>query len=133
MTLEQGSGIVHIAPGHGLEDYIEGMKYGIDTLSPVDDEGRFTDEFSMMKGIQVFDANPMIIDLLREKKALIKTENIEHSYPHCWRCKKPLIFRATEQWFFTVDHNDLRKLALKCVDDTEWIPSWGEMRFRGND
>lgn len=131
VTLDQGSGIVHIAPGHGLEDYIIGQEYGIETLSPVDDEGRFTDEFAPMKGVQVFDANEKIIDLLREKKALIKTEEIEHSYPHCWRCKKPLIFRATEQWFMMVDHNGLRETALKAVDDTQWIPSWGEMRFRG--
>lgn len=131
VTLEQGSGIVHIAPGHGLEDYIIGLEYGIDTLSPVDDEGRYTDEFEPMKGVQVFDANPMIIELLKTKKALIKTEEIEHSYPHCWRCKKPLIFRATEQWFMMVDHNELRKLAMKAVDDTEWIPAWGESRFRG--
>jgi isoleucyl-tRNA synthetase len=131
VTLEQGSGIVHIAPGHGLEDYIAGMEYGLDTLSPVDDEGRFTDEFPQMKGVQVFDANPRIIELLKTKKALIKTEEIEHSYPHCWRCKKPLIFRATEQWFMTIDHNDMRALAMKAVDDTTWIPSWGELRFRG--
>jgi len=131
VTLDQGSGIVHIAPGHGLEDYIIGLEYGIDTLSPVDDEGRFTDEFARMKGIKVFDANPKIIELLKQQNALIKTEEIEHSYPHCWRCKKPLIFRATEQWFMKVDYNDLRKQALKAVDDTQWIPSWGEIRFRG--
>lgn len=131
VTLDQGTGIVHIAPGHGLEDYIVGLEYGLDTLSPVDDEGKFTDEFELMKGVQVFDANDKIIDLLKSKNALIKTEIIEHSYPHCWRCKKPLIFRATEQWFMTIDHNGLRQKALKAVDETKWIPSWGEQRFRG--
>lgn len=131
VTLDQGTGIVHIAPGHGLEDYLVGLEYGLETLSPVDDEGKFTDEFALMKGVQVFDANEKIIELLKSKNALIKTEVIEHSYPHCWRCKKPLIFRATEQWFMTIDHNELRKKALKAVDETTWIPSWGEQRFRG--
>lgn len=131
VTLDQGSGIVHIAPGHGLEDYIVGLEYGLDTLSPVDDEGRFTDEFSLMKGVQVFEANPKIIELLKSKQALIRTEEIEHSYPHCWRCKKPLIFRATEQWFMMMDHEGLRKNALRAVEETQWIPSWGESRFKG--
>ena len=131
VTLDQGSGIVHIAPGHGLEDYIVGLEYGLDILSPLDDEGRFTDEFADMKGINVFDSNPMIVNMLREKGMLVYTHDIEHSYPHCWRCKEPLIFRATEQWFMRIDHRDMRKLAGKAVDDTTWIPSWGEQRFRG--
>ncbi len=131
VTLDQGTGIVHIAPGHGLEDYIAGMQYGLETLSPVDDEGNFTEEFAPMKGVFVFDSNPKIVDLLREKKALIHTFDIDHSYPHCWRCKKPLIFRATEQWFMMIDHKNLRELAIKATDDTSWIPGWGMMRFRG--
>ncbi|HPQ51850.1 MAG TPA: isoleucine--tRNA ligase [Spirochaetota bacterium] len=131
VTLEQGSGIVHIAPGHGQEDYMVGLEYGIDTLSPVDDEGRFTDEFAPMKGTFVFDANQKIIDLMKQNNTLIHSFEIEHSYPHCWRCKKPLIFRATEQWFFVMDHKNIREHALKAVDSTRWIPKWGEMRFRG--
>lgn len=131
VTLEQGTGIVHIAPGHGLEDYIIGLEYGIDTFSPVDDEGRFTDEFDQMRGVNVFDSNHMIVDLLRERGMLIYTSEIEHSYPHCWRCKKPLIFRATEQWFFKIDHHDMRKKAIGATRTTKWIPSWGEVRFRG--
>jgi isoleucyl-tRNA synthetase len=131
VTLEQGTGIVHTAPGHGNEDYIVGLEYGLDTYSPVDDQGKFTDEFPEMKGINVFDANPKVVELLKQKKALIFTHDIKHSYPHCWRCKKPLIFRATEQWFLKIDHNDMRKKGLKAVDDTKWIPTWGETRFRG--
>jgi isoleucyl-tRNA synthetase len=130
VTLDQGTGIVHIAPGHGMEDYIIGMEHGLEVYCPVDDEGRFTNEFPEMKGVNVFDANPMVIELLKKTGAFVHTGNISHSYPHCWRCKKPLIFRATEQWFFMVDHRDLRKLALKATDDTQWIPSWGEVRFR---
>lgn len=131
VTLEQGTGIVHIAPGHGMEDYIVGLEYGLDVYCPVDDEGKFTDEFPEMKGINVFDSNPMVVELLKKKDALVHTHSIEHSYPHCWRCKKPLIFRATEQWFFMVDHNNLRSIALKATDETRWIPSWGQIRFRG--
>ncbi len=131
VTLDQGTGIVHIAPGHGMEDYVIGLEYGLDVYCPVDDEGRFTSDFPEMQGTKVFDANPMVNELLRKKGALIFTSDIEHSYPHCWRCKQPLIFRATEQWFFLVDHKDLRALALKATDDTQWIPSWGQIRFRG--
>jgi isoleucyl-tRNA synthetase len=131
VTLEQGTGIVHTAPGHGHEDYIIGLEYGLDTYSPVDNQGKFTDEFPEMKGINVFDANPKVVELLKKKNALIFTHNISHSYPHCWRCKKPLIFRATEQWFLKIDHNNMRTLGLKAVDDTRWVPAWGETRFRG--
>jgi isoleucyl-tRNA synthetase len=131
VTLEQGSGVVHIAPGHGYEDYMVGIEYGLDMLSPVDDEGRFNDEFPLMKGTNVFESNKLIIDLLKEKGRLLLSFDISHSYPHCWRCKKPLIFRATEQWFLLVDHKNLRDSAMKAVDATRWIPSWGEQRFRG--
>ncbi|MFA5519286.1 MAG: isoleucine--tRNA ligase [Spirochaetota bacterium] len=130
VTLEQGTGIVHTAPGHGHDDYVVGMQNGLDVLCPVDDKGKFTDEFPLMKGVFVFDANPMVIDLLKEKNALVYESKIEHSYPHCWRCKKPLIHRAAEQWFFRIDHDDMRKKGLKAVASTQWIPSWGEARFR---
>jgi len=131
VTLEQGTGIVHTAPGHGMEDYIVGLQHGLEIFCPVDHQGRYTDDYAPMKGVRVFDANDKVIDLLKEKNALIKVENLDHSYPHCWRCKKPLIFRATEQWFFGMDIKDLRKIGLKAVDQTKWIPSWGESRFRG--
>jgi len=131
VTLEQGTGIVHTAPGHGHEDYITGLRYGLDIFCPVDDNGCFTDEYSPMKGVNVFDANEKIIEILKEKNVLISNETIEHSYPHCWRCRKPLIFRATEQWFFNIDHNGLREKCLQAVSKTRWVPSWGESRFRG--
>jgi len=130
VTLEQGTGIVHTAPGHGHEDYIVGLKYGLDVFCPVNDYGKFTDEYADMKGTSVWDANPKVVKLLEEKGVLLYTEPIDHSYPHCWRCKKPLIFRATEQWFFSIDHNNLRDKGLETVDKTEWVPSWGESRFR---
>ena len=130
VTLEQGTGVVHTAPGHGHEDYVIGLEYDLDVYCPVDDEGRFTDDFPEMKGINVFKANDKILELLKSKNVLIHTQKIKHSYPHCWRCKKPLIFRATKQWFFKIDHENLRQEALKCVDETNWVPSWGEKRFR---
>jgi len=130
VTLEQGTGVVHTAPGHGHDDYVVGMQNGLDVFCPVDDNGKFTEDFALMKGVHVFDANPMVIDLLKEKNALVSASKIEHSYPHCWRCKKPLIYRATEQWFFSIDHDDMRKRGLKAVDETEWVPTWGEVRFR---
>lgn len=131
VTLEQGTGIVHTAPGHGHDDYITGLQNGLEVYCPVDDEGKFTSDFPEMKGMHVFKANPEIVKMLDEKKVLIQSGKIEHSYPHCWRCKKPLIYRATEQWFFGMDHDNLRKKGLKSVDETEWVPSWGESRFRG--
>lgn len=130
VTLDAGTGIVHTAPGHGQEDYIIGLKYNLDVYCPVDDYGRFTSDFPEMEGVNVFDANKRVVELLKEKDVLIFTNNIEHSYPHCWRCKKPLIFRATEQWFLNIDHNGLREKGLKAIDETEWVPSWGESRFR---
>ncbi|HQO39321.1 MAG TPA: isoleucine--tRNA ligase, partial [Spirochaetota bacterium] len=131
VTLEQGTGIVHTAPGHGHDDYIVGLANNLEIFCPVDDEGKFTSDFPEMKGMHVFKANPEVVKLLEEKNALVHSGTIEHSYPHCWRCKKPLIYRATEQWFFGMDHKDLRKKGLESVDHTEWVPSWGETRFRG--
>ena len=130
VTLEQGTGVVHTAPGHGQEDYIVGLEYGLDVFCPVNDEGKFTSDFPLMEGVHVFDANPEIVKLLDSKGMLIKSGSIEHSYPHCWRCKKPLIYRATEQWFFSMDHNNLRQKGLRSVDETQWVPAWGEIRFR---
>ena len=130
VTLEQGTGIVHTAPGHGHDDYIIGLANGLEVYCPVDDEGKYTSDFPEMKGVHVFKADPLVVELLKSKNALIQSGKIEHSYPHCWRCKKPLIFRATEQWFFSMEHDNLRKAGSKAVDDTEWVPSWGETRFR---
>ena len=126
VTLEQGTGIVHTAPGHGQEDYIIGLKYDLDVFCPVDDEGRFNDDYPDMKGVFVFDANEKVLDIIKKNGTLIQTNSIEHSYPHCWRCKKPLIFRATEQWFFKMDHNQLREKASRS-----WTIPNGFPRGRG--
>jgi len=131
VTDDTGTGCVHTAPGHGQEDYITGLKNDLPILNPVDDDGRFTDEFALMKGMSVFQANQPLIELLKEKKALVASKEISHSYPHCWRCKKPVIFRATEQWFVKIDHKELRKRILDEIGKTQWVPEWGENRIRG--
>lgn len=130
VTVDTGTGCVHTAPGHGYEDYQTGLKYKLPIVSPVGEEGDFTEEFSLMKGENVFDANEKIIDLLNEKKVLLHNEIIVHSYPHCWRCETPLIFRATKQWFLDVNHNGLKDRLLSEIDKTEWIPAWSRDRIR---
>jgi len=127
VTLEAGTGVVHTAPGHGLDDYRVGLEYGLEPYSPVDHRGRYTSEFAMMEGEYVFDANEKIIELLKNSGALLAREDIEHSYPHSWRSHSPLIFRATPQWFLEVE--PLRKSALEKTKEVEWIPSWGQSRF----
>ena len=129
VSLEEGTGIVHIAPGHGEDDYQTGLKYGLDIYAPVDDKGKFTKAVPEFEGQFVFKANTAIIETLKNKNALIKEEKVTHSYPHCWRCKKPVIFRATEQWFISVAHNDLRKRCLEEIDRVEWVPKWGRDRI----
>jgi isoleucyl-tRNA synthetase len=131
VTLETGTGCVHIAPGHGQEDYEIGMKYGLKNYAPVDDEGKFTEEVEEFAGQFVFDANKSINNKLKEIGALLALEKMKHSYPHCWRCKKPIIFRSTEQYFISMERNDLRKKALKAIDEVKWIPSWGHDRIYG--
>jgi isoleucyl-tRNA synthetase len=130
VTLEAGTGCVHTAPGHGMDDYKVGLQYGLELLSPVDDRGRYTDEFELMKGVNVFEANPKIIELLREKNALVHFSEFKHQYPHSWRSKKPLIFRATPQWFLKIDEQDLRKKSLEAIDKVKWVPDWGITRIR---
>jgi isoleucyl-tRNA synthetase len=126
-----GTGIVHIAPGHGEEDYQYGhLKNGLEILSPVDEKGRFTKEFAPCEGVNVFKANEKIIEILKEKKALLHQENYQHSYPHCWRCKKPVIFRATPQWFLKVDHDSLRrKVGDEIEKRIQFFPAWGKNRI----
>ncbi|NOZ25144.1 MAG: isoleucine--tRNA ligase [Nitrospirae bacterium] len=131
VTTSEGTGIVHIAPGHGEDDYIAGLRYGLEILTPVDDHGKFTTAEAGLEGMFVFKANDHIIELLRERKALLGSESLTHSYPHCWRCKKPVIFRATPQWFISVEHKGLRDSCLKEIDRVEWIPKWGKDRIRG--
>jgi isoleucyl-tRNA synthetase len=129
VTADVGTGCVHTAPGHGYEDFAVGQKYGLPVLTPVDDRGRFTAEAEVYAGRNVFESNDDIVEELRRGGALVKAERVGHSYPHCWRCKNPLIFRATEQWFLRVDHADLRQNALREIDATQWIPAWGHDRI----
>jgi isoleucyl-tRNA synthetase len=129
VTLEAGTGLVHIAPGHGQEDYDSGRQYGLGPYSPVDDGGRFTQEVPEFAGQPVWAANAGIIELLRQKNQLLAAEETTHSYPHCWRCKQPIIFRATEQWFISMEANDLRRKALEAIDQVTWVPRWGRERI----
>ena len=129
VTLDQGTGAVHTAPGHGYEDYMTGLKYGLDIYNPVDDDGNFMSHVEKYHGMNVFEANSVIIEDLKKAGNLTQAEDIVHSYPHCWRCKKPVIFRATSQWFISMDDNDFRKRALKEIERVQWIPSWGEERI----
>ncbi len=131
VTLEAGSGCVHTAPGHGREDYEVGLKYDLEAYSPVDDRGCFTDEVDFVAGQFVFKANAVIIDKLAERQVLAGNESMTHSYPHCWRCKKPVIFRATPQWFISMDKKGLRQKALEEIDRVQWIPHWGRERIFG--
>jgi hypothetical protein len=129
VTLETGTGLVHTAPGHGQEDYETGLRYGLDVLAPVDARGRFTAEVPEWAGKNVFEANAPIIDHLGAAGTLLAAENVVHSYPHCWRCKNPVVFRATEQWFIGMERADLRRRALAEIDRVRWIPAWGKERI----
>ena len=130
VTLETGTGCVHTAPGHGREDYETGLRYGLDILSPLDDEGRFLPTVEFFAGKTVFEANPLVIEKLTEVGNLLATEKITHSYPHCWRCKKPVIFRATTQWFISMETNNLREKTLQAIEnDVKWVPAWGKERI----
>ena len=131
VTLDAGTGCVHIAPGHGQEDYEIGMKYGLENYAPVDDDGNFTRDVKDFAGRFVFDANGAINKKLGEEGALLGQIDIQHTYPHCWRCKQPIIFRSTEQWFISMEKNDLRKKALTSIDSVTWIPAWGRDRIYG--
>jgi isoleucyl-tRNA synthetase len=131
VTLEAGTGCVHTAPGHGREDYETGLGYGLEVYSPVDSSGRFTPEVGFFAGLEVFEANRAVNDKLEEVGTLLKEENITHEYPHCWRCKRPVIFRSTEQWFISMDKTGLRQEALDAIGRVTWIPSWGKERIYG--
>ncbi len=131
VTTDIGTGCVHTAPGHGADDYQTGERYGLEVYSPVDKYGKFTQDVEFFGGQFVFDANKEIIEKLKENGALLKQQDYPHSYPHCWRCKKPVITRATEQWFISVETHGLRKEALKAIDKVAWIPSWGKDRIQG--
>ncbi len=130
VTLDTGTGAVHTAPGHGQDDYLVALEFDIPLLMPVDDDGRLTDEAGRFSGLDVDEANPVIIEWLREQGTLVAEKKIEHSYPHCWRCHEPVIFRATDQWFVSMDKNALREDALRAIEsDVEWIPAWAKNRI----
>ena len=131
VTLDAGTGCVHTAPGHGQEDYESGVQYGLEIYSPVDDDGRFTKEVPFFAGQFVFDANDGVNQKLTEVGALLKTEVMVHSYPHCWRTNDPIIFRATEQWFISMDKKGLRQNVLRSINEVTWIPPWGRDRIYG--
>lgn len=129
VTLEDGTGCVHTAPGHGYDDFLTGMAYGLDIYTPVDEEGRFLPQVERYGGLNVFEANPRIVADLEKERSLLKKAEVSHSYPHCWRCKQPVIFRATEQWFISMDKNGLRERTLEEIKKIRWIPYWGEERI----
>jgi isoleucyl-tRNA synthetase len=139
VTLEAGSGIVHTAPGHGADDFRTGQKYGLDAYAPQDDEGRFVEGLPEYKGKTVFEANPIIVDILKRRGMLVGERKLAHSYPHCWRCHNPVIFRATEQWFIQMDEGaasvappkapPLRERAIEEIDRVKWHPEWGRDRM----
>jgi isoleucyl-tRNA synthetase len=131
VTLEQGTGLVHTAPGHGADDYRVGKEHGIPIDAPVDDRAVFTE--GQWQGKSVWQANPEIVAHLAASGALVSDpgDKVRHSYPHCWRCKNPIVFRATPQWFISLDRNDLRQRALDEIENTAWIPPWGKNRIAG--
>jgi isoleucyl-tRNA synthetase len=130
VTLDQGTGIVHTAPGHGAEDFFTGQKYGLEVYAPQDDDGRFVEGLPEYRGKTVFETNPVVVELLKKRGMLVGEGQLTHSYPHCWRCHNPVIFRATEQWFIQLDHDDMRKKALAEISKVKWTPAWGEERIR---
>jgi isoleucyl-tRNA synthetase len=129
VTLDTGTGVVHTAPGHGWDDYLTGIRYGLDIYCPVDEGGLLDDEVEHFAGQKVFAANPAIVEFLKDRGRLLQSSQDTHSYPVCWRCKKPIIFRATEQWFIALDEGSLRERALEAIDHVRWFPAWGEERL----
>ncbi len=130
VTAEAGTGCVHTAPGHGADDYLTGLRYGLDVLSPVDSDGCYTAEAGKYQGQQVPAVNKVINADMRAAGVLLHEGVISHSYPHCWRCKKPVIYRATPQWFISMEQNDLRAKALAEIEKVEWTPAWGMQRIQ---
>ena len=130
VAMDTGTGLVHIAPGHGEEDYELGKSLGLKIYNPVDDDGRFVPEVEHFAGLTVWEANPRIVEHLRSSGMLVAERALYHTYPHCWRCKNPTLFRATEQWFVALDQQGLRARTLEAIRrDVRWIPPWGEERI----
>ena len=130
VTLDAGTGAVHTAPGHGPDDYVIGQKYGLETANPVGPDGTYLPgTYPTLDGVNVFKANDIVVALLQEKGALLHVEKMQHSYPCCWRHKTPIIFRATPQWFVSMDQKGLRAQSLKEIKGVQWIPDWGQARI----
>jgi len=131
VTLEDGTGVVHTAPGHGREDFETGQRYGLEVLNPVNEKGVFTEKAGQFAGLHILkQGNQAVIDALKERGMLLASDKVEHSYPHCWRCHNPVVFRTTVQWFMSIDHNDLRERMLKALDSVEFYPKEAENRLR---
>ena len=131
VTLEAGTGAVHTAPGHGQDDFVVGLRYGLKPYNPVGDDGRFLPDTELFAGEHVFTANAHVVEVLQQHSALQHEEKLLHSYPHCWRHKTPIIFRATPQWFISMEQQGLRQNALEQIKQVEWIPDWGKARITG--
>ncbi|HEY8368491.1 MAG TPA: isoleucine--tRNA ligase [Thermodesulfobacteriota bacterium] len=131
VALDTGTGAVHTAPGHGQEDYEIGVAHGLPIYTPVDDDGRFTSDVAHFAGLRVFDANPRVVAHLETVGALLARQDYQHDYPHCWRCKNPVIFRSTPQWFIALDRNGFRQRALEAIDEVQWVPAAGRDRIYG--
>ncbi|HEU4522762.1 MAG TPA: isoleucine--tRNA ligase [Thermoanaerobaculia bacterium] len=131
VTLDQGTGLVHTAPGHGADDFNTGRRYNLEIYTPVNHRGEFTPDVPHWAGMHVFKANPLIVEHLRERGVLVHAETLTHQYPHCWRCKNPIVFRATEQWFISMEETGLRGRALEEVRKVKWVPHWGQERMTG--
>ena len=131
VTTEAGTGAVHTAPGHGQDDFIVGQKYGLEVYNPVGSNGVFLPDTELFAGLHVNKANDDILKVLEEKQALLKHKKLKHSYPHCWRHKTPIIFRATPQWFISMKQNGLRDDAMTAINETHWMPDWGKARIEG--
>jgi len=130
VTLEQGTGCVHTAPGHGVEDFDVCKKHGIEVFQPVDETGRYSHLYPDMEGELVWDANPKVLERLKEKGLLVHAGEVAHQYPHSWRSHEPVVIRATDQWFMSIDHEDLRQRCLRAInEDVQWFPAWGRERI----
>ena len=129
VTLDAGTGCVHTAPGHGYDDYVTGVRYGLEILCPVDDDGRFMSGVEHFAGLHVFEANRAIVRHLEGVGRLLRAETFRHTYPHCWRCHNPILFRATPQWFIALDKDGYRQRVLEAIKSVRWIPAWGEERI----
>ena len=131
VTAEAGTGAVHTAPGHGQDDYVVGQRYGLSVDNPVDGNGRFLPDTPLFAGQHVFSANDEVIETLKARGALVHVTALRHSYPHCWRHKTPIIFRATSQWFISMEQNGLRGRSLESIRNVHWLPEWGQARIEG--